>query len=35
MKCIFCYDSLVLIKHSKTQERKGLILHNIANGITA
>jgi hypothetical protein len=35
MKYIFCYVSSILITNSKTQARKGLILYNIANGITA
>jgi hypothetical protein len=34
MKYIFCYVSSILITNSKTQARKGLILYNIANGIT-
>ncbi len=34
MKCIFCYANSILITNSKTQARKGLILYNIANGIT-
>jgi hypothetical protein len=34
IKCIFCYANLVLITNSETQARKGLILYNIANGIT-
>ncbi len=34
MKCIFYYASSILIKNSKTQARKGLILYIIANGIT-
>jgi len=35
MRCIFCYASLILISNAKTQARKGLILYNNANGISA
>jgi hypothetical protein len=35
MRCIFCYVNLVLITTVKTQARKGLILYNNANEITA
>ncbi len=35
MRCIICYVNLILISNVKTQERKGLILYNNANGIIA
>lgn len=33
MRCIFCYNNLILITNAKTQARKDLILYNITNGI--
>ncbi len=35
MRCIFCYNSPVLKYNIKIQTRKGLILYNTSNGITA
>jgi hypothetical protein len=35
MRCIFCYNSLVLKFNIKIQTRKGLILYNTSNGIIA
>ncbi len=34
MKCIFCYNSLVLFCNLETQAKKGLIIYNKTNGIT-
>jgi hypothetical protein len=33
MRCIFCYNSIVLVCNVKIEARKGLILYNITNGI--
>ncbi len=34
MKCILCYNCLILVCNSRTQVNKGLILYNTTNGIT-
>jgi hypothetical protein len=34
MKCILCYNSLVLFCDLKIQTRKGLIIYNTTNRIT-
>ncbi len=33
MRCILCYNCLVLVCNPKIEARKGLILYNITNGI--
>ncbi len=33
MRCIFCYNSLILVCNLKIEAKKGLILYNITNGI--
>ncbi len=34
MRCILCYNCLVLVCNPRTQVNKGLILSNTTNGIT-